>query len=109
MAYPGRPTLSVLAEFVGTATIRQTAQQRARLLTFCSEEHAAGRSIRELAELTGRTQSAVRRALDSAGVDSAPSGGGLLRGFLGAHGPLVMAAVSVSLVLYSSAMDASER
>ncbi|MDC5699350.1 hypothetical protein OO014_19040 [Intrasporangium calvum] len=29
--------------------------------------------------------------------------------FLGAHAPLVMAAVSVSLVLYSSAMDASER
>ena len=29
MPYPGRPTLPVLAEFVGTATIKQTAQQRA--------------------------------------------------------------------------------
>jgi hypothetical protein len=68
MPYPGRPTLSVLPEFVGTATIKQTAQQRARLLAFCAEEYVAGRSIHELAELTGRTQTAVRRALDSAGV-----------------------------------------
>jgi predicted transcriptional regulator len=59
MPYPERPTLSVLAEFVGTATIKQTAQQRARLLAFCSDEYAAGWSIRELAELTGRTQSVL--------------------------------------------------
>lgn len=68
MPYPGRPTLAVLAAFVGTATIKQTAQQRERLIAFCADAYVAGRSIHELAELTGRTQAAVRRALDSAGV-----------------------------------------
>ena len=68
MAYPSRPTLQVLPEFVGTAGVRQTPEQRARLLGFVAEEYQAGRSIRQLAELTGRTQSAVRRALDQAGV-----------------------------------------
>ncbi len=68
MPYPGRQVLDVLPEFVGTASTRQTAEQRARLLEFCAEHYAAGRSIHELAEMTGRTQSAVRRALDQAGV-----------------------------------------
>jgi predicted transcriptional regulator len=58
----------VLPEFVGTAGIRQTEEQRARLLAFCAQQYAAGRSIHELAELTGRSQAAVRRALDQAGV-----------------------------------------
>ncbi|MHB8275035.1 MAG: helix-turn-helix domain-containing protein [Dermatophilaceae bacterium] len=31
-------------------------------------EYQQGKSLRELAELTGRTQTAVRRALDQAGV-----------------------------------------
>jgi hypothetical protein len=66
--YPGRPVLDVLPEFVGTASTRPTPQQRERLLAFCAEQYRAGRSIHELAELTGRTQSAVRRALDQAGV-----------------------------------------
>lgn len=69
MPYPGRPRLEVLPEFAGTAVPRgQTSQQRARLLEFVAAEYVAGRSLRELAELTGRTQSAVRRALDQAGV-----------------------------------------
>lgn len=68
MPYPARPVLTVLPEFVGTASIRQTPEQRERLLTFCAEQYRAGRSIHELAELTGRSQSAVRRALDQAGV-----------------------------------------
>lgn len=68
MPYPGRPVLEVLPEFVDSAVIRQTPEQRARLLAFCAEQYAAGRSIHELAQLTGRTQSAVRRALDQAGV-----------------------------------------
>jgi hypothetical protein len=46
---------------VGTASTRQTSEQRARLLAFCAEQYVAGRSIHELAELTGRSQSAVRR------------------------------------------------
>lgn len=68
MPYPGRPLLNVLPEFVGSASNRQTSQQRTRLLAFCAEQYEAGRSIHELAELTGRSQSAVRRALDQAGV-----------------------------------------
>lgn len=68
MPYPGRPILEVLPEFVATASTHQSAEQRARLLAFCAEQYQAGRSIHELAELTGRSQSAVRRALDQAGV-----------------------------------------
>lgn len=68
MAYPGRPTLKALPEFKGTATTRQTPQQRQRLVQFCATEYRAGRSIHELAELTDRSQSAVRRALSQAGV-----------------------------------------
>ena len=68
--YPSRPTLAVLPQFVGTARvgIRRTPEQRAALLAFVAKEYAAGRSVHELAELTGRTQTAVRRALDQAGV-----------------------------------------
>ncbi len=69
MAYPSRPTLQVLPEFKGTASVRQTPEQRARLLAYVAEQYqAGGRSLRELAELTGRTQTAVRRALDEAGI-----------------------------------------
>ena len=68
MPYPARPVLEVLPEFVGTVSTRPTPAQRARLIAFCAEQYEAGRSIHELAELTGRTQTAVRRALDQAGV-----------------------------------------
>ncbi|MFC8502477.1 helix-turn-helix domain-containing protein [Pedococcus sp. NPDC057267] len=54
--------------------MRQTAEQRAELLAFVAREYEAGRSLRELAELTDRTQSAVRRALDQAGVTRRPRG-----------------------------------
>ncbi|MFC7596978.1 helix-turn-helix domain-containing protein [Terrabacter sp. GCM10028922] len=59
MPYPGRRVLHVLPEFVGTAGIRQTREQRARLLAFCADQYAAGRSIHELAELTGRSQAVL--------------------------------------------------
>ena len=69
MPYPSRKVLSVLPEFEGTATTRgQSPEQRQRLREFVAAEYARGRSLRELAELTGRTQTAVRRALDEAGV-----------------------------------------
>ncbi|EAP98667.1 hypothetical protein JNB_00825 [Janibacter sp. HTCC2649] len=68
MAYPGRPVLEPLAQFQGTNTVRQTPVQRRVLVEFVSREYAAGRSLRQIAELTDRTQSAVRRALDQAGV-----------------------------------------
>lgn len=44
--------------------MRQTPHQRAALLAFVREQYLAGRSLRELGELTGRTQPAIRRALD---------------------------------------------
>jgi hypothetical protein len=74
VAYPSRPSLKVLPQFQGTAGVRQTPEQRAALLAYVEREYLAGRSLRELAELTGRTQSAVRRALDQAGVRRRPVG-----------------------------------
>lgn len=69
MPYPSRPVLAVLPEFAGTAGTRsQTPEQRRRLREFAAAEYARGRSLRQLAELTGRTQTAVRRALNEAGV-----------------------------------------
>ena len=62
-------------EFEGTATTRgQTSGQRQRLREYVAAEYERGRSLRELAELTGRTQTAVRRALDEAGVARRGSG-----------------------------------
>lgn len=54
MAYPSRPVRDVLPQFNGTATVRQTPQQRADLRTFVAEQYTAGCSLRVLAELTGR-------------------------------------------------------
>jgi len=68
MSYPSRPVLEVLPQFRGTASVRQTAAQRQRLIEFVAAEYRRGKSLRELAEQTGRTQTAVRRALDEAGV-----------------------------------------
>ena len=68
MSYPGRKVHKTVPEFAGTNGSRQTSVQRARLLEFVAVEYRAGRSLRELAELTGRTQTAVRRVLDQAGV-----------------------------------------
>ncbi|WP_436008050.1 helix-turn-helix domain-containing protein [Knoellia sp. LjRoot47] len=53
---------------MGTSGVRQTREQRDQLVGFVAEQYAAGRSLRELGELTGRTQTAIRRALDEAGV-----------------------------------------
>lgn len=58
----------MLPEFAGTAGVKQTTRQRQQLLAFVAEQYQAGRSLRQLAELTGRTQPAIRRALDQAGV-----------------------------------------
>lgn len=74
MPYPGRKVHKTLPEFEGTNRVKQTQVERARLLEFVAAEYRAGRSLRELAELTGRTQTAVRRALDRAGVPRRGSG-----------------------------------
>lgn len=68
MSYPSRPVLEVLPQFRATNLVRQTAQQRHALMEFAAAEYLNGRSLREIAELTGRTQTAIRRALDQAGV-----------------------------------------
>ena len=75
MPYPSRPVLEVLPQFRDTNLSRgQTAAQRQELLEFVTDQYEAGRSLRELAELTGRTQTAVRRVLDQAGIPRRPTG-----------------------------------
>lgn len=78
MPYPSRPVHEPLAQFVGTASSRPTPQQRAELVAFVAAGYASGLSLRELAELTDRTQTAVRRALDQAGVRRRGSGAPLV-------------------------------
>lgn len=68
MSYPSRPVLKVLEQVRHTASVRQTCAQRRQLIEFVAAAYQQGRSLRELAEFTGRTQTAVRRALDEAGV-----------------------------------------
>ena len=68
MSYPSRPVLEVLPQFRRTASVRQTPAQRRRLIDFVALEYQHGSSLRQLGEQTGRTQTAVRRALDQAGV-----------------------------------------
>jgi hypothetical protein len=64
--YPPRPQLRPRPEFAGTARTGTTAagDVQARLEAFIVEQYTAGRSLRELAELVDRTQTAVRRVLD---------------------------------------------
>jgi Helix-turn-helix domain len=68
MSYPSRPVLEVLPQVRGTASVRQTPAQRRRLIDFVALEYQRGSSLRQLGEQTGRTQAAVQRALDQAGV-----------------------------------------
>lgn len=74
MAYPSRPVLDVLPEFRNTGAPKGVDPGRRRLVEFVAAQYRAGRSLREVAELTGRTQTAVRRALDQAGVVRRPRG-----------------------------------
>jgi hypothetical protein len=69
---PCRPVLETLPQCRGTNTSRRTPAQREELLTFVAEQYDAGRSLRELAELTGRTQTAIRQALDEARIHRRP-------------------------------------
>ena len=59
MPYPSRPVLKPLEEFKGSATVRQSPEQRARLIAFAAEQYVAGRSLRQIAELTDRTQTVL--------------------------------------------------
>lgn len=66
MPYPPRPQLHPLPAFAGTARSGTVPSQRlqAQLEAFVVGEYAAGRSLRQIAELIDRSPTAVRRVLD---------------------------------------------
>jgi hypothetical protein len=66
--YPPRPQLRPLPDFVGTAVSRPDPAVQAAVERFVLEQYAAGRSLREIAELTDRSHSAIRNILDKHGV-----------------------------------------
>ncbi len=72
MPYESRPRLEPLPEFVGTARPGLCAPPG--LVEFVLTAYGAGRSLREIAELTDRTYGAVRNILDRAGVARRPAG-----------------------------------
>lgn len=74
MPYPPWPQLRPLPEFVGTAVPRPDPVVQARVEAFVLEQYAAGRSLREIAELTDRSFSAVRNILGKHGVCRRGSG-----------------------------------
>ena len=76
MVYPPRPQLQPLPQFAGTArdgTIPTRALQN-ELEAFVVASYREGRSLREIAELVDRTQTAVRRVLDRHGIPRRPVG-----------------------------------
>ncbi|GAB2766859.1 hypothetical protein GCM10027039_30200 [Terrabacter koreensis] len=63
MPYPSRPVPDPLPQFRGTATNRQTFEQRKTFLEYVAKGYREGKSLRVLAAETDRTQTAIRRAL----------------------------------------------
>jgi hypothetical protein len=76
--YPPRPQLRPLPEFVGTAVPRLDPAVQARVERFVVEQYAGGRSLREIAELSDRSHSAVRNILGKRGVRRRPTGAALV-------------------------------
>jgi hypothetical protein len=72
MAYPSRPRADPLPRFLGTA--RPGARADPELLAFVVEQYEQGKSLRQIAELTNRSFSAVRNILDRAGLPRRGSG-----------------------------------
>lgn len=70
MPYPPRPQLRPLPAFAGTARSGTVPGQglQARLESFVLAQYAAGRSLRQIAELIDRSPTAIRRMLDKHGV-----------------------------------------
>ena len=68
MPYPPRPRLRPLPAFAGTARTGTgtvpSQRLQAQLEAFVLAEYAAGRSLRQIAELIDRSPTAVRRVLD---------------------------------------------
>jgi hypothetical protein len=76
--YPPRPQLDPLPEFAGTASPRPDPGVQQRVERYIVKSYEAGRSLRELAELTDRSFSAVRNILDKHGVRRRDSGASVL-------------------------------
>lgn len=74
MPYPSRPVPDPLPQFRGTATSRQTPEQRKTLLEYVEKGYLEGKSLRILAAETDRTQTAIRRALRELSLPSRPRG-----------------------------------
>lgn len=73
MAYPPRPQLQVLPRFAGTNRPGVYASTDVR--DFVVDQYTNhGRSLREIAELTGRSFSAIRSILNVAGQRRRPAG-----------------------------------
>jgi hypothetical protein len=66
--YPPRPQLRPRPAFAGTASPRPDPAVQARVELSIVEHHLAGRSLRELSELTNRSFSAIRNLLSRHGV-----------------------------------------
>ena len=73
MPDPPRPQLRPRPEFAGTRDGTHPLLQE-RLESFIVSTYRGGRSLREVAELVDRSQTAVRRALDKHQVPRRPSG-----------------------------------
>ena len=58
----------------------ESLPDEAALEAFVVEQYSLGRSLREIAELVDRSQTAVRRVLDKHGVHRRPSGATPLTG-----------------------------
>ncbi|WP_324654055.1 helix-turn-helix domain-containing protein [Georgenia sp. H159] len=68
MPYPSRPILDPLAPFKYDLKNGYNRFQRDRFDAFVAQQYTAGLSLRQVAELTGRTQAAVRSSLDRSGI-----------------------------------------
>lgn len=79
MPYPPRPQLRPLPQFVGTNRPRPDPAVQADVEHFVLHEYAQGRSLRQIAELTDRSHSAVRNILEKHGVRRRGSGAASLQ------------------------------
>ncbi len=76
MPYPPRPQLRPLSAFAGTARTGTvpSARLQGQLEAFVLAEYAAGRSLRQIADLIDRSPTAVRRVLDKHGAPRRSAG-----------------------------------
>jgi hypothetical protein len=79
MPYPPRPHLRPLPEFRDSASPRPDPAVQARVEAFIVEQYQAGQSLRQLAELTDRSFSAVRNIPTRRRVQRRSSGAAVLR------------------------------